>query len=125
MFDPINRGAIAMNMSLTEIYAYLEWIVPITAQRGEYHPWWGPGMMGSWGHGWMGWFGSFMHLLFWGLVIFVLFLLVRRLWSPSQKSSEVMRNESPMDILKRRYASGEIDREEFEQKKQDLSSISP
>jgi putative membrane protein len=36
-----------------------------------------------------------------------------------------MRNESPMDILKRRYASGEIDREEFEQKKQDLSSLSP
>jgi len=81
-------------------------------------------MMGSWGSGWMWWFGSVMHLLFWGLVVFVLFLLARRLWSSSQSSSEVMRNESPMDILKRRYASGEIDREEFEQKKQDISATS-
>jgi len=112
-------------MNLFDILTYSKLILLPSAQRGEYHPWWGPGMMGSWGSGWMGWFGSVMHLLFWGLVVFVLFLLARRLWSSSQSSSEVMRNESPMDILKRRYASGEIDREEFEQKKQDLSSISP
>jgi putative membrane protein len=112
-------------MNLFDILTYSKLILLPSAQRGEYHPWYGPGMMGSWGSGWMGWFGSVMHLLFWGLVVFVLFLLARRLWSSSQSSSEVMRNEAPMDILKRRYASGEIDREEFEQKKQDLSSISP
>ncbi|MBW2392544.1 MAG: SHOCT domain-containing protein [Deltaproteobacteria bacterium] len=39
----------------------------------------------------------------------------------SQKKPEEMRPESPLDILKRRYAGGEIDREEFEQKKRDLS----
>jgi putative membrane protein len=120
-------------MNLFDILTYSKLILLPSAQRGEYHPWYGPGMMGSWGSGWMWWFGSVMHLLFWGLVVFVLFLLARRLWSSSQSSSEamrnssseVMRNESPMDILKRRYASGEIDREEFEQKKQDLSSLSP
>jgi putative membrane protein len=112
-------------MNLFDILTYSKLILLPSAQRGGYHPWWGPGMMGSWGSGWMGWFGSVMYLLFWGLVVFVLFLLARRLWSSSQSSSEVMRNEAPMDILKRRYASGEIDREEFEQKKQDLSSTSP
>ena len=30
--------------------------------------------------------------------------------------------ESPQDVLKRRYAAGEIDREEYEQKLRDLSS---
>jgi putative membrane protein len=101
-------------MNPFDILTYSKLVLLPSAQRGEYHPWWGPGMMGSWGPGWMGWFGSVMHLLFWGLVVFVLFLLARRLWSSSQSSSEVMKNESPMDILKRRYASGEIDREEFE-----------
>jgi putative membrane protein len=122
---PARKGATKTLMNLFDILTYSKLILLPSAQRGEYHPWWGPGMMGSWGSGWMGWFGSVMYLLFWGLVVFVLFLLARRLWSSSQSSSEVMRNESPMDILKRRYASGEIDREEFEQKKQDLSSISP
>ena len=94
-------------------------LVPLT-QRGE-SPSWGPGMMGNWGYGMMGWFGPIMMLVFWGLLILVLILLARWLWRSSQKKSEEMRSESPLDILKRRYASGEIDREEFEQKKKDLS----
>jgi len=111
-------------MNLFDILTYANLILLPAAQRGDYHPGWGPGMMGSWGYGWMGWFGSVIYLLFWGLVVVVLVLLARKLWSSPQRSSEMRSNESPMDILKRRYASGEIDREEFEQKKQDLSSTS-
>lgn len=122
MFDLINIGEIAMNISLAQLFTYLEWIVLPTTQRGEYPPGWGPGMMGSWGYGMMGWFGPIMMLVFWGLIILALILLIRWLWGISQSKTEVKESESPMDILKRRYASGEVDREEFEQKKRDLSA---
>jgi putative membrane protein len=56
------------------------------------------------------------------LIILALILVVRWLWSSSQKKPEQVKQESPLDILKRRYASGEIDREEFELKKKDLAA---
>ena len=122
MFDLINTGEIAMNMNLTKIFTYLEWVFLPATQRGEYPPGGGSGMMGSWGYGMMGWFGPIMMLVFWGLIILALILLIRWLWGISQSKTEVKGSESPMDILKRRYASGEVDREEFEQKKRDLSA---
>ncbi len=80
--------------------------------------WFGPGMMGwgMWGFGWV-----FM-LLFWGLVIVGLIFLIRWLagLSRSRPSSEKP-HDSALDILKQRYARGEIDKEEFDQKKRDLT----
>lgn len=109
-----------MREIIVRIVSHLEGpLVPLT-QRGE-PPSWGPGMMGNWGYGMVGWFGPIMMLVFWGLLILVLILLARWLWGSSQKKPEETRGESPLDILKRRYAAGEIDREEFEQKKRDLS----
>jgi len=105
---------------MAKILADFGWLFIPLAQRGEPTPW-GPGMMGNWGYGMMGWFGPIMMLVFWGLIILVLVFLARWLWGSSQKKPEDMRPEPPLDILKRRYASGEIDREEFEQKKRDLS----
>lgn len=109
-----------MSEILLEIISLFQRVALPLAQRGE-PPAWGPGMMGNWGYGMMSWFGPIMMFVFWGFLILILILLVRWLWGLTQKKQEQTRSESPLDILKRRYASGEIDREEFGQKKKDLS----
>jgi putative membrane protein len=111
-----------MNKVLVEITYNLESLIFPLTQRGEPYPWGPGGMMGNWGYGMMGWFGPIIMFVFWGLLILVLILLARWLWGATQKKQEQTRFESPLDILKRRYAIGEINREEFEQKKRDLSA---
>jgi putative membrane protein len=74
------------------------------------HPMWG--MWGAWGFGMM-----LMMLVFWGLIIVGLVLGIRWLVSQGRES----RSDSALDILRQRYARGEIDKEEFEAKKRDLS----
>ncbi|MCL5985767.1 MAG: SHOCT domain-containing protein [Actinobacteria bacterium] len=58
-------------------------------------------------------------ILFWGLVIWGIVALVRgATFSSSTESS--WRADSALEVLKRRYARGEISKEEFEDKKKDL-----
>jgi putative membrane protein len=76
------------------------------------------GMMGSWGMGY-GIFGFFMMLLFWVLIIAgVAFAIQWFLHGGTVKSSPG--HEAPLEILKKRYAKGEIDRKEFVARKQEL-----
>ena len=75
-----------------------------------WHPMWG--MWGVWGLG-MG----LMMLTFWAVVIVGLVALVR--WLSLQ--GRAPRADTALDILRQRYARGEINREEFEAKKQDLN----
>jgi putative membrane protein len=73
------------------------------------------------GHGWGGMaFGMVSMSLFWILLIAAAVLLIRHVWGAGI-SSEHRQPETALDILKKRYARGEIEREEFEQKKSDLS----
>ncbi|MFQ5846511.1 MAG: SHOCT domain-containing protein [Candidatus Methylomirabilales bacterium] len=57
-----------------------------------------------------------MMIVFWGLVIVGLVLGIRWLLSQGKES----RSDSALDILKHRYARGEVDKEEYEAKKRDL-----
>jgi len=78
------------------------------------------GYMGN-GYSWGGMaFGMVSMLLFWVLLIAAAVILIRYL-SGTGVSSERQREKTALDILKERYARGEIEREEFEQKKRDLS----
>ncbi len=84
---------------------------------GQYGGWgmMGPGMMG--GFGW-GWFMPIFMIIFWGLVIWGIVALVRGL--SGSRGSDSSKADSPLEILKSRYAKGEIDKEEYEEKKKDL-----
>lgn len=76
----------------------------------------GPGMMGNFGWGWL--MPIFM-VIFWGLVIWGIIALARgTAWSGSADPSN--HSESAQEILKRRYARGEINKAEYEEKKKDL-----
>ena len=74
------------------------------AHMGEYG--WMP-MMG---------FGMLFMVLFWVVLIVGVVLIVRWFLGPSGFT----RGESALEILKKRYARGEIDQQEFEEKKRDL-----
>jgi putative membrane protein len=72
----------------------------------------GPGMMqGWWGIGWI-----FMIVILGILILGLIFLSRWLLGMTKAQRGE----DSALDILKKRYARGEIDKEEFEQKKRDL-----
>jgi putative membrane protein len=78
----------------------------------------GPGS--GWGHMMhYGYGGGFMWLLF-IVIIGVLIYLV--LQNAKAKGNAGVSGETPLDILKKRYAKGEITKDEFERMKKDLSA---
>lgn len=86
-----------------------------------------PYMMGGWERGgetsgvWFSVFsviGPIVMLAFWVLIIVGIVVLIR--WLINQSKSGVF-GRTPLEILKGRYAKGEISREEFERMKKDLT----
>ena len=74
----------------------------------------------GWGFGGgLWWIMPVLMIVFWGLVIWGIVALVRRggAWCGDSRSN----TESALDILKKRYARGEINKDEFEAKKRDLA----
>jgi putative membrane protein len=62
-------------------------------------------------------FGIIVWIIFWAIFGLIMSRIGwgRRRWNRDG-------NKSPMDILKERYAKGEINKQEFEEKKRDLVS---
>jgi putative membrane protein len=75
-------------------------------------------MWGFDGFGFGGGMGIGM-LLFWGLIIFAIVMLARGFGRTSNAGEP--RGKTPLDILGERYARGEIELNEFRQKRSDLS----
>jgi putative membrane protein len=68
----------------------------------------------------MGGFGMGFMWIILAIVIIAVILLTKGYLSPVKKES-MPAEQSALDVLKRRYARGEISKEEFEEKKRDLA----
>jgi len=64
--------------------------------------------------------GWIMMVVFWGLVIAGIVALVRVVGDRSQ-STQTSRPENPVEILRRRYAAGELTKEQFEEMKRTVA----
>ncbi len=104
-------------MVLKRIFSKLIILPPLTIFACEQGP---NSPMGNWGHmmtyGYGGGFMWLIVLVLVGVVIYFLFQVSK------SKGSDGSIIETPLDILKKRYAEGEIDKEEFDRKKKDLES---
>lgn len=93
---------------------------PVAAQTNEV-PYYGHH---HWGAPWHGWFiGPFMVMLFVAVVVVALVLLMRWLGGNDPASPWTHRappGRQPLDILKERFAKGEIDKAEFEERRRAL-----
>ena len=71
--------------------------------------------MQGFGHGWGMGFGWIIGII---ILLFILWLAFKTFRPNREQLSNS--HTTPLDILKERYAKGEIDKEEFEQRKKDL-----
>jgi putative membrane protein len=78
----------------------------------------GPGMMG--GLGWM-WLMPVFWLIVPVLIIWAIVALVRGTSRSGSSASGSSHAESALEVLNKRYARGEINKEEYEEKKKDLT----
>ena len=80
----------------------------------------GWGMMGPMmgGFGWM-WLMPIFSIVFLGLIIWAIVASVRSL--SQSRGQDSSRTVSALEVLKQRYARGEIGKEEYEEKKKDLA----
>lgn len=102
---------------MKELYASMAVVGLLSSCTGES----GYGPMGMGGPGGGRWFmmhngfgGMFMWIIFIGLIGLLIYLLVRALKGGDRMS------ETPLEILKKRYARGEITKEDFDRMKKDI-----
>lgn len=75
-------------------------------------------------YGWGGWLvGGLAMLIFWGGLIALVVFTVRAFTGTNQsKGTQVSSGETALEILKRRYAQGEIDQAKYEAMRRDIET---
>ena len=106
------------NVSRATLLALLSTLTT-AASASQHNYTYGPHMWG--GGGWMGWFAGPVMMIA-TIAIVVVVLIIRWLGGPGHGSVHppVPPTKTPLDILKERYARGEIDKEEYEEQKRVL-----
>lgn len=99
-------------MSLTSSLSTLAWCPWSQSGFG--------GGFGNFGHGSNAWFGGF-HFPF-GMVTLLLFAAMVFWFATRTRTPVRQENSSPLEILKRRYASGEINRDEYRRLRAELDA---
>jgi putative membrane protein len=98
-------------------------LIVLTASGSAWGQWrgdeWG---MGPWMMGWgiVGWIVPIMMAIFWAVIIIAVIVLIRWAVKSGTIGHGIPKDESALDILQKRYARGEISREEFERMKKDI-----
>jgi len=82
---------------------------------GDHDMWWGHG----WGYGHM-MFGGLLMVIFWGSIIVLAVLAVRWFAGNNNQREAQLPRQTPLDILKERFARGEIDKKEYEERRKTL-----
>jgi len=89
----------------------------VACAQQQQGPYYGPHM---WNGGpWM-FFGPLMMIIFVAAIVVVVVLVVRWLGGPGHGAAHHPPSRTPLDILKERFARGEIDKEEFEERRRVL-----
>ncbi len=110
------RGLTIASSVLPALMASSPAFAKIPAQSGDWHPGW------DWGWGHMI-FGSLMMVLLWGGIIIAIVFVVRWLGGgPSHDGKPMAPGNTALEILQERFARGEIDKEEFEERRRLLSN---
>ena len=103
-----------MKRTLLAAAAALVPALPASAQMQGY-----PGSYGEhmWGGGWHGWLlGPLMMLVWLALIVGAIVLVLRLTGVTGQRGGAASRSDA-MDILRERFARGEIDKAEFEERR--------
>ena len=97
---------------ISPIYIILSSLSVFACAQGPNSPMGYGGHMMGYGYG-----GGFMWLIIMVLVGVAIYFLLQ---FKKSKGSDALKVETPLDMLKMRYASGEIDKDEYDRKKKDL-----
>lgn len=105
-----------LGLSLFVFYFFILFQTEASAQGGRYDGW--HSMMRGWG---MGGFGMVFNIALWILAIAAVVWFFRWLFQPGGRfGKDAGSGSQALDILDQRYASGEIDKSQYDAMKRDI-----